>query len=62
MIKSEAGSLTGWVYVDVVGSDIGSYVNSAKAAVAASTSSSSLAITSSGRANTSSWSASAPAW
>ena len=34
MIKSEAGSLTGWVYVDVVGSDIGSYVESAKAAVA----------------------------
>jgi Cu(I)/Ag(I) efflux system membrane protein CusA/SilA len=36
MIKSEAGSLTGWVYVDVVGSDIGSYVESAKAAVASS--------------------------
>jgi Cu(I)/Ag(I) efflux system membrane protein CusA/SilA len=35
MIKSEAGSLTGWVYVDVVASDIGSYVTSAKAAVAA---------------------------
>jgi Cu(I)/Ag(I) efflux system membrane protein CusA/SilA len=33
MIKSEAGSLTGWVYVDVVGSDIGSYVESAKSAV-----------------------------
>jgi copper/silver efflux system protein len=36
MIKSEAGSLTGWVYVDVVGSDIGRYVESAKAAVASS--------------------------
>jgi Cu(I)/Ag(I) efflux system membrane protein CusA/SilA len=34
MIKSEAGSLTGWVYVDVVGRDIGSYVSDAKAAVA----------------------------
>jgi Cu(I)/Ag(I) efflux system membrane protein CusA/SilA len=33
MIKSEAGSLTGWVYVDVLGSDIGSYVESAKSAV-----------------------------
>ena len=36
MIKSEAGSLTGWVYVDVVGSDIGGYVDTAKAAVARS--------------------------
>ncbi|HEY0712244.1 MAG TPA: efflux RND transporter permease subunit, partial [Polyangia bacterium] len=34
MIKSEAGSLTGWVYVDVTGRDIGGYVNDAKAAVA----------------------------
>ena len=34
MIKSEAGSLTGWVYVDVVGRDIGGYVDDAKAAVA----------------------------
>jgi copper/silver efflux system protein len=34
MIKSEGGSLTGWVYVDVVGQDIGSYVDAAKAAVA----------------------------
>jgi Cu(I)/Ag(I) efflux system membrane protein CusA/SilA len=34
MIKSEAGSLTGWVYVDVVGRDIGGYVADAKAAVA----------------------------
>ena len=33
MIKSEGGSLTGWVYVDVVGADIGSYVSAAKAAV-----------------------------
>jgi len=36
MIKSEAGSLTGWVYVDVVGRDIGGYVDDAKAAVARS--------------------------
>jgi Cu(I)/Ag(I) efflux system membrane protein CusA/SilA len=34
MIKSEAGSLTGWVYVDVIGRDIGGYVTDAKAAVA----------------------------
>ncbi len=34
MIKSEAGSLTGWVYVDVVSRDIGGYVDDAKAAVA----------------------------
>jgi Cu(I)/Ag(I) efflux system membrane protein CusA/SilA len=34
MIKSEAGSLVGWVYVDVVGRDIGGYVRDAKAAVA----------------------------
>jgi len=34
MIKSEGGSLTGWVYVDVTSSDIGSYVDAAKAAVA----------------------------
>jgi Cu(I)/Ag(I) efflux system membrane protein CusA/SilA len=33
MIKSEAGSLTGWAYVDVIGRDIGRYVNDAKAAV-----------------------------
>ena len=36
MIKSEAGSLVGWVYVDVAGRDIGGYVRDAKAAVAAS--------------------------
>ncbi len=34
MIKSEAGSLVGWVYVDVEGRDIGSYVKDAKVAVA----------------------------
>ncbi|MBI3854889.1 MAG: efflux RND transporter permease subunit [Planctomycetes bacterium] len=34
MIKDEAGSLTGWVYVDVEGRDIGGYVKDAKAAVA----------------------------
>jgi Cu(I)/Ag(I) efflux system membrane protein CusA/SilA len=34
MIKSEGGSLTGWVYVDVTASDIGTYVDAAKAAVA----------------------------
>jgi copper/silver efflux system protein len=34
MIKSEAGSLTGWVYVDVTTDDIGGYVNDAKVAVA----------------------------
>jgi Cu(I)/Ag(I) efflux system membrane protein CusA/SilA len=36
MIKSEAGSLVGWVYVDVEGRDIGSYVRDAKQAVATS--------------------------
>ncbi len=36
MIKSEAGSLVGWVYVDVEGRDIGGYVADAKAAVARS--------------------------
>jgi copper/silver efflux system protein len=34
MIKSEMGSLTGWVYVDIGGSDVGGYVDVAKAAVA----------------------------
>jgi Cu(I)/Ag(I) efflux system membrane protein CusA/SilA len=34
MIKSEAGSLVGWVYVDVEGRDIGGFVDDAKAAVA----------------------------
>ncbi|HEX7604631.1 MAG TPA: efflux RND transporter permease subunit, partial [Polyangiaceae bacterium] len=34
MIKSEMGSLTGWVYVDVDTSDIGGYVAAAKLAVA----------------------------
>jgi copper/silver efflux system protein len=34
MIKSEGGSLTGWVYVDVAGIDVGGYVDAAKAAVA----------------------------
>lgn len=34
MIKSEGGSLTGWVYVDVTSDDIGSYVDLAKAKVA----------------------------
>ncbi len=33
MIKNEMGSLTGWVYVDTEGRDIGGYVNDAKAAV-----------------------------
>ena len=36
MIKSEMGSLTGWVYVDIAGRDVGSYVNDAKGAVAQS--------------------------
>jgi Cu(I)/Ag(I) efflux system membrane protein CusA/SilA len=36
MIKSEAGSLVGWVYVDVEGRDIGGYVTDAKAEVARS--------------------------
>jgi len=35
MIKDEAASLTGWVYIDVAGRDIGSYVEDAKKAVAA---------------------------
>jgi len=33
MIKSEMGSLTGWVYVDIEGRDQGGYVTDAKAAV-----------------------------
>ncbi len=33
MIKNEDGMLTGWVYVDVAGRDIGGYVNDAKKAV-----------------------------
>jgi len=36
MIKSEMGSLTGWVYVDLAGGDVGGYVDAAKAAVARS--------------------------
>jgi Cu(I)/Ag(I) efflux system membrane protein CusA/SilA len=36
MIKSEMGSLTGWVYVDIGGRDVGGYVDDAKAAVARS--------------------------
>jgi Cu(I)/Ag(I) efflux system membrane protein CusA/SilA len=35
MIKSEMGSLTGWVYVDLEGRDVGSYVDDAKRAVEA---------------------------
>jgi Cu(I)/Ag(I) efflux system membrane protein CusA/SilA len=34
MIKSELGSLNGWVYVDISSDDIGGYVNAAKAKVA----------------------------
>ncbi|MBS0607400.1 MAG: efflux RND transporter permease subunit, partial [Verrucomicrobia bacterium] len=33
MIKDEMGSLTGWVYVDIEGRDIGGYVKEAKRAV-----------------------------
>jgi Cu(I)/Ag(I) efflux system membrane protein CusA/SilA len=33
MIKSEMGQLTGWVYVDIAGTDVGGYVDAAKAAV-----------------------------
>jgi Cu(I)/Ag(I) efflux system membrane protein CusA/SilA len=33
MIKSEMGSLTGWVYIDIAGRDVGGYVDDAKAAV-----------------------------
>jgi Cu(I)/Ag(I) efflux system membrane protein CusA/SilA len=33
MIKDEGASLTGWVYIDVVGRDIGGYVANAKQAV-----------------------------
>ncbi len=36
MIKDEMGSLTGWVYVDIEGRDIGGYVKDAKKAVAES--------------------------
>ncbi len=34
MIKSEMGSLTGWVYVDIEGRDVGGYVRAAKTVVA----------------------------
>jgi Cu(I)/Ag(I) efflux system membrane protein CusA/SilA len=34
MIKDENASLTGWVYIDVAGRDVGSYVQEAKQAVA----------------------------
>jgi copper/silver efflux system protein len=34
MIKSELGSLTGWVYVDISTSDVGGYVDAAKEKVA----------------------------
>ena len=34
LIKNEDGALTGWVYVDVAGRDIGGYVKDAKRAVA----------------------------
>ena len=34
MIKSEMGQLTGWIYVDTLGRDIGGYVDDAKAVVA----------------------------
>lgn len=34
MIKNEEGSLSGWIYVDVEGRDLGGYVAEAKAAVA----------------------------
>jgi copper/silver efflux system protein len=34
MIKSEMGQLTGWVYVDIEGRDVGGYVDEAKAVVA----------------------------
>jgi Cu(I)/Ag(I) efflux system membrane protein CusA/SilA len=36
MIKSEQGQLTGWVYVDLEGRDVGGYVDDAKSAVARS--------------------------
>jgi copper/silver efflux system protein len=36
MIKSELGQLTGWVYVDLEGRDVGGYVDDAKTAVARS--------------------------
>ena len=32
MIKSEMGSLTGWIYVDIDTSDVGGYVAAAKVA------------------------------
>jgi Cu(I)/Ag(I) efflux system membrane protein CusA/SilA len=34
MIKSELGQLSGWIYVDLEGRDVGSYVDDAKAVVA----------------------------
>jgi Cu(I)/Ag(I) efflux system membrane protein CusA/SilA len=36
MIKSEMGQLSGWIYVDIEGRDVGTYVNGAKEAVAQS--------------------------
>jgi Cu(I)/Ag(I) efflux system membrane protein CusA/SilA len=35
MIKSEAGQLVGWIYIDLEGQDIGAYVDEAKARVEA---------------------------
>jgi Cu(I)/Ag(I) efflux system membrane protein CusA/SilA len=36
VIRNEDGALTGWVYIDMTGRDIGGYVEEAKAAVASS--------------------------
>lgn len=34
MIRSENARLNGWIYVDIAGRDIGSYVNEARRVVA----------------------------
>ena len=57
MIRDENGRLSGYVYVDVSGRDIGSYVNEAKSVVAEKVNVP-AGYNSSGAASTSSWSAS----
>ena len=57
MIRDENGRLSGYVYVDVSGRDIGSYVTDAKNAVAARRSAFPPGISWSGAASTNTWSA-----
>ena len=57
MIRDENGMLTGYVYVDVAGRDVGSYVSEAQARGRASRSSCRRATRSPGAASTRRWSA-----